>query len=331
MTYEVLYTSEAVRQAIREVLGAKTGRRVAVAAFVGRGAEAYIPAAKGVELYCWPAVPGTNPDALAHLQGRLGVEVYLVERLHMKVYWSASRGAVITSANLSSNALGHGDLREAGIRLPRGAVDIARLLKPLKKMRLTAQKLTQLRAAYRKEREKNPARSSGRNEQLTFAEWYKGRPREPWKLAPYYGGMASSQAIRQYARTEGGKRDVENWVSTRRDELAQNDYVLCVDVSDERVAKTPEWLFVSKIVHVATTDPAYERGFPYQAGQLDPLKFYRRPPFRIDAQFRRALRQVSVDLGTDGVAKYFDWHVNGPPKPTLLRRLNEAFLAEGAV
>ncbi len=249
----------------------------------------------------------------------------------MKVYWSASRGAVITSANLSSNALGHGDLREAGIRLPRGAVDIARLLKPLKKVRLTARKLTQLRSSYRTEREKNPARSSGRNEQLTFAEWYASKPRGSWKLAPYNGAGRSSQAIRNYARAESGKRDIEYCVGTRRGELAENDYVLCVDVSDERVAKTPEWLFVSKIVHVGITDPAYERGFPYQAGQLDPLKYYRRPPFRIDAQFRRALRQVLVDLGTDGVANYFDWRVNGPPKPTLLRRLNEAFLAEGAV
>src|SRR5687768_14234143 len=110
--FEVLYTSESIRRAIRHIFGQGSGRRVAVVAFVGNRAEAYLPYPKGLELYCWPAVPGTNPDAIRKLANKLEVDVRFADKVHMKLYWSANRGAIIASSNLSSNAYGHGDLKE---------------------------------------------------------------------------------------------------------------------------------------------------------------------------------------------------------------------------
>src|SRR5262249_37777664 len=46
----VLYTSEDVRAAVIESYRSAKGRRVAVTAFVGRGAQAYLPRPEGIEL-----------------------------------------------------------------------------------------------------------------------------------------------------------------------------------------------------------------------------------------------------------------------------------------
>ena len=96
----LLYTSADVRQAIIRLFRSSKGHRVAISAFVGDGAEAYLPKPKGLQLICWPKAGGTNPNVLRKLMKR-GVEVFFADRLHMKTYWSEDRGAVVTSANLS--------------------------------------------------------------------------------------------------------------------------------------------------------------------------------------------------------------------------------------
>jgi hypothetical protein len=62
---------------------------------------------KGLIVYCWPNVAATNPDGVKDLISK-GASVYFVERLHMKLFWSESGGAVVGSCNLTQNALGGG-------------------------------------------------------------------------------------------------------------------------------------------------------------------------------------------------------------------------------
>ena len=63
----ILYTSGEVREAIVSLFEATSGRKVAISAFVGYGAEAYLGKIKGLELICWPKAGGTNPHALRKL------------------------------------------------------------------------------------------------------------------------------------------------------------------------------------------------------------------------------------------------------------------------
>src|SRR4051812_5854740 len=107
---EVLYSSEAIRVAVRDLFRRGRGRRGAIVAFVGDGAEASLPRPSGLELYCWPCAPGTNPRAIRLLR-KLGVDTFFVDRLHTKLYWASGRGAVVASSNLSTNAYGHGGLK----------------------------------------------------------------------------------------------------------------------------------------------------------------------------------------------------------------------------
>jgi hypothetical protein len=97
--------------------------RVAITAVVGRGARAYNRNPKGVEIICWPKAGGTNPLELRRLK-KAGARIRFANRLHMKVYWAARRGTIITSANLSTNTLGAGNLKEFGVFLPADAVNI---------------------------------------------------------------------------------------------------------------------------------------------------------------------------------------------------------------
>ena len=94
---EILDTSEDVRRAIIELYSSAKGRRVAVSAFVGEGAEMFLPRPKGIELVCWPKVGGTNPNVLRDLIKK-GVVVRFSDNLHMKVYWAKGTGVIITSS-----------------------------------------------------------------------------------------------------------------------------------------------------------------------------------------------------------------------------------------
>lgn len=102
MNIKILSSSKEIKAAIRDIFSIKNQRRVAVTAFVGDEANAYLSYPQGIELYCWPKAGGTNPAAISDLQTR-GVKVYFSDSLHMKLYWS-KKGVIITSANLSTNS-----------------------------------------------------------------------------------------------------------------------------------------------------------------------------------------------------------------------------------
>src|SRR4051812_26338296 len=111
---KILYTSAEVRKAIIDLFTGCKGRRVAVVGFVGDGAESYLPKPSGIELICWPKAGGTNPNVLRRL-AKNKVIIRFADRLHMKVYWAEGTGSIVTSANLSANALGAGNLKELGV------------------------------------------------------------------------------------------------------------------------------------------------------------------------------------------------------------------------
>lgn len=328
MAFEILYTSESIRRAIRDVLAKGSGRRVAIAAFVGNGAEAYLPSPRGLELYCWPAVPGTNPVAIRKLARKLGVLVHFAPKLHMKLYWSSKRGAVITSANLSSNAYGHGDLKEFGIRIPRGEVDINRVITSINATEMTSVTLARFEVAYREERaRRRPVRETERD-RVSFADWYTDRKREAWTLAPYDEyPVKESKRLREAASLQRGQHFEFCMAAASSAEAGVDDYLLCVEYPYTGNFDV-SWMFVSDAAKTAKTDPAYDRKYPFQIGQAHPLRMYRRPPFDIDARFRRAIRAAATEFTGHGVANEFDLERMRKPSKYLLKALYTYYLKE---
>lgn len=312
MAVEMLYTGESVRRAIRDLFRTGRGRRVAVSAFVGSGAETYLPRPAGIELYCWPSPGGTNPAAIRNLIKR-DVDVHFADRLHAKVYWAAGRGAVITSANLSTNAFGRGELREVGVRLPAPAVDIDRIIRSAGAVEVTPAALRRLESAWAARGAARTPRSGG----TTFPMWYGGpRTRDArWLLSISEGYGVTSQALRQRVYDQHASRTVTDWVSCRRGEVVEDDYVLFLNFKATKLVDVG-WVHADHIVRVGRDDRAYDANYPYQVGQVAPLRHYRPPPFVLDGAFRRAVRATYAEL------KPYDGQPYLPTAPPPRRFLN---------
>lgn len=146
----ILEDSSAILSCIEKLFDEDTRhlRRVIVVAYVGAAAPRLLPDVKDVELYCSPDPPSTNPYGLQELR-KLGAKIYLVKNLHMKLYWVQDLGALITSANLSLNALGEEGLFEIGVFLEdHSDLDIDSIIEKLRAKRITSARLKELQQEY---------------------------------------------------------------------------------------------------------------------------------------------------------------------------------------
>lgn len=184
---KLLAAPQKIRSAVKDILRNPADERVVAVAFVGADALSYLPDPKGISVYCWPKPGGTNPNAVEDLL-RAGVKVHFVERLHAKLYWSAGRGALIGSANLSSNALGEGGLRETMIRLPPRAIDVLAFCRSLTVVRDFDKRLRRLHTEHVQFLQHNPARRSpakGGHPVPSFEQWFKSGRHSQWRLGWY--------------------------------------------------------------------------------------------------------------------------------------------------
>ena len=186
---KVLYSSKEIRKAVKRLFAAPApdDRRVALVAYVGAQASKFLPDPNGLELICALEPGATSARALELLKNN-GARIRQSNRLHMKVYFSSARGAVICSANASSNGLSGAGLKEAGVLVDAQEVDIARLIAYAKPRSISAVDLKMLELAggqlAAKLQRKIP--EDCRIER-TFAEWESAKYRCPWKIQGFDG------------------------------------------------------------------------------------------------------------------------------------------------
>lgn len=307
---EVLYSTKAVRGAILSTLNNSADSRIVISAYVGEGADSLLPNAKGIELVCSPTPGGTNPNALRALMSK-GLNIRLADQLHMKVYWSGSHGAVITSANLSLNALGRGGLKEIGIRLFTQEVDIQRILAGIKSRPVTDSELKRLDRAHRAYVARNGP--VGRSRAITFEEWYDLPHRELWKMIIYDGIYDLSKRVLKVIEHEFGKQPYDG-IHVARGEFKTQDWVLCAHISNRKITNLG-WVFVDRVVPVPRRDPAWDASFAEEAFQVNKPKFYPPPPFKVDSEFRSDLNTVITDPDMKRL------NSSAQPPPSLLKPL----------
>jgi phosphatidylserine/phosphatidylglycerophosphate/cardiolipin synthase-like enzyme len=293
MFVKVLYTTREVRSAITELFkDGKGRRRVVVSAYIGDGAEYYLPFADGVQVICSPTPGATNPHAIRKLIKRKA-EVWFCDKLHMKVYWSEGKGAVITSANLSTNALGVGGLKEAGVLLGPNSVDIEKLLATLAR-RPAKSGLHELDLKHREYHKRNSFRQ--KSHRVSFAEWYRSPIRQQWKLMVCieFSYDPISQASQDRSLNQFGTGPC-TWAWSAENNVVENEWVLCAAL---RQADSGDfgWLYVDHIQKVSVRDKAYSKEYPYELVQLQPLKTYEEPPFEVNAKFKKAFRDAAAEL-----------------------------------
>jgi hypothetical protein len=290
---KILASSAAIRREISKLMTPGTNRRVAITAFVGDGARAFIRSPKAVEITCWPKAGGTNPLELRRLQ-RAGAHIRFVDRLHMKVYWAARRGVIITSANLSTNALGAGDLKEFGVLLPPDSFPIDSLMTSLKSRPFNKKDMERLEREHRKLKARQ--RQYGKVERVSYQEWFELPARPEWKLGWWDTPGAPARQAKEIARADFNERSPHNFIVCRKHDYQETDWVLSFRLSEKR-ASSPRWVYVDFTVKISRNEGVYSNEYPCQAVQVLTPRHYPQPPFAITKNFRAALREATITFG----------------------------------
>ncbi|WP_420855225.1 phospholipase D family protein, partial [endosymbiont of Riftia pachyptila] len=296
---KILYTSSDVHKAIKAVFAKKQRRRIAVVAYLGENAEAFLPFPEGVKIICCPEPGATSPSSVRSLIGR-GAEVQFSDDLHAKVYWSEG-GCVITSANISNRALGRTDQKETGIFINSSDFDIDRLISEINPYKITQKHMNHLEKQDRKIKR---AIRVGRQKKAKkhFLEWYKSPYKEPWKIGWWSeSDLETAKSAKERAKQEYNVSEPVDVLNVSKSQVQTNDWLLCFEITENGI-RNIEWMFVDFIVSVDAKDAgAYEKDYPYQAIQVHKLNRYPEPPFMIEQEFRAAFKKAVKDYGTNKI------------------------------
>ena len=293
--FEVLYTTNALRRAIRCVLEEpqRGDRRVALVAYVGGAAQDFLPDPKGLKLVCCLQPGATDALTLGRLKKR-GAELFKSKKLHMKVYWSSRKGCVICSANASGNALGGGGLIEAGVWLPPGAVDVDKLWNAAKPVPVDRNDLKDL---ANKTPARRPPGSHGSVAKVpSFREWIETDCLRTWKLGWWEAaGAILSKGAKEKALNSYDITNPHDHLLFAKGEANADEWFLSFNV---RTPKQAKWFLADFVIKVPQEDKnAYDADCPYQAVMLRPLKNYEPPPFKLDQSFRNAFGCAVREFG----------------------------------
>jgi len=292
----ILYSSSEIHTRIKSIFAHPNAndKRVALVAYVGQRGASFLPHPDGLRIVCSPTAGATHPDALRDLITR-GAIVEFSDALHMKVYWSRQRGCILTSANASARALGIAGLKEVGIWLPPGMLDIDRLIKYAQPRKLTSRELRKLDHQTRRFSKLHGQSYYDKEPAREFLEWYKSPHRTPWKLNwsdERVGGTA--KAAKEESRTEYGVRNPHYWLCCAKGRVKPDDCLLSFMLARDKVTEV-RWHNVDIVVKISPKEKGfYEKNWPYHAVQVHPPSDYPSPPFRISSQFRSAFRRACV-------------------------------------
>lgn len=214
----------------------------------------------------------------------------------MKVYWSENQGAVLTSANLSINALGSGNLKEIGILLSSEELDIDSLFPYINPRPVSEDELNELDRLHKLYKDRNPSESKRKPKARSFEEWYKLSGPE-WKLGWFEDCGPISSIAKERSIKEYGVVEPEDWLSARKGQYKQGDWILSF-----KLVRSPtelEWISVDYIVKTPKSDKVtYIKEFPYQVVQVFPKNRYPSPPFKIkERKFKKAFSKAIREFG----------------------------------
>jgi hypothetical protein len=295
---QVLYKSEDLCAFIKRTIGSplERERRVVLVAYVGKSAEAFLPDPQGLEIICALEPGATSAETLIRLRER-GARIRQSDRLHMKVYWSSHKGAVVCSANVSANALGKCGLREAGVWLPKGAVNIETLLRQAQPRPIRD---ADLRILARKSDRFDVARprlkTAVDDESPELRTWLSSRARKPLKLGWWNDTGVIAKSAKAEALARYGVKEPSNFICGAKGYFSPGDWVLQFNVDGGRSAS---WMYVDFVTKVPSTDKrAFSRSYPYQAVQIHPSRLIpASPPFRLNSESREAIARSVSEFG----------------------------------
>lgn len=322
----VLYSTKEIQAKILQLFRGpgRRDRRVALVAFLGSTSPGILPDPEGLEIVCAPNPIATSGDAVRWFLAR-GAQVRVSDRLHMKVYWSSTRGCVVCSANASQNTFGPAGSIEAGVYLPAGKVDIGRLIEKAKPRDIRPDDWRALDRAQHRPHALSVPGESAEAPVFDYSGWYASEPRRPWLLhSAVDGPYGPAAAVLAIVREHYGQQKATTYLSAAKGDLKAGDWVLSCWEYKGRLSGA-EWVPVDFVVKTSPSDKgAHTRDAPFQAVQVRPNRTYGPPPFSLTLGFRRALRQAVAELGAD----WLDGLRSLRPPIGLLNRIEELIVAQ---
>jgi len=228
----------------------------------------------------------------------------------MKLYWS-NKGAVITSANLSTFALGSGGLKEIGVLLPSASVKIDKIIKSLGAQIASEEKISYLEAEHKKTIRTNPNLIARSDEKYTFEKWYAINYHKKianWKIACFsFANIRLAKKSGQVLEKEHGNKSYEDILETFSNEYFQDDWLLCYQFNGKQPVQIG-WLYAHHVIKSSRSVKGKTKSF-YQIIQVNKLKAYDKPPFEIDAAFKKAFVAAHKEYYGDNEDKMEDEYI----------------------
>jgi len=275
------------------VLFSGEGKKVALVAFVGYGAIDQLPMnIKELSVYCWPKPGATNPDGVRRLI-KSGVKVYFCDNLHSKVYWTERKGMIVTSANLSANALSSGRQHEYGIYIEQEPA-LEELLGKLHFRPADEDALAQLDFEQSKIPKSDPEADSNLQHTPSLSEYLATPYPKKFKFAYWSEYRKSNEPIREQLKQKLGRTSWTNDQDVEAGEYEEGDLVLQIHADDEGCVTraNAKWFRVDTILTQRGRHTIIELNREWTAVNA---------PFAITKEFKISFKNLYNQLNWEGV------------------------------
>ncbi len=286
-----LKNSEEIRESLLELFSGPE-EKYAVVAFVGKNAINYLSNSANLTVICWPKAGGTNPEGIRSLLNA-EVDVKFCKRLHSKIFWCKGKGLIVSSSNLSDNALGDSGLIEFGVRINDTSYDFhANVLNPLseKLSAVSDKSLDVLDIENNKFNRVNNIIQQGESELRKYPEWYRSKHRQKWKIVSFSEYSTSDEITKNEVFEEFGVSKWKNDNDVNEGVFSAGDIVfqLKTDEEFEITRANGKWIYVDML----TTNHKI-----IQVGDLKNMSL----PFEIDSNFKKAFKEAWSELEWDEI------------------------------
>lgn len=300
---EILYTPGSIHSRIKQLFvnPSRNDKRIIIVAFIGQDVKSFLPSPRGITIICNPNPVATSVEAISYLK-QCGAKVMFSNSLHMKVYYSKERGCIITSANLSNNALGSGRLKEMGVFIPAGQVDIDRIIKIARPYKVTSKALIEMDQRSKKINTalKNVKVNLNKDKQVEFGEWYQSREHKVWKMSAYnYIDVPFAKLAVEQTKMNYGKKEPYSIMNLEKNQLKVADWLLCFRSDSKAKISNIEWMYIDFYVPVSKKEKGYDKDWPVQYVQVNPASKYPPPPFKLTPEFRQAFKKAAIEYGIE--------------------------------
>lgn len=292
MNKQFLENSREIRESLFDLFSGND-QKYAVVAFVGKNAVDYLPNFKNTTVVCWPKAGGTNPEGIRNLINS-GVAVKFCDSLHSKIFWCKSKGLIVSSSNLSDNALGDNGLIEFGVRINDPEYDFhSKVLNPLKAClrNVSEEELDRLDIDNNQFNRKNNIKIDDESNQKNYAEWYKNKHKQKWKIV-WYSETSIADEITKNEVFEGfGVKKWKNDNDVNPGVFVEGDIVFQFKMNEDEDTiprANGKWLYVDMV----TTNNKI-----IQVGEIENIAF----PFIVDATFKKAFKRAFSELDWDKI------------------------------